>query len=560
MTGTPFQTRAARPLRVVLQCRLSSSRLPAKVLLPLAGIPIAVLAAKRAMRGGHDVVLATSDEASDDLLAREAAHHGVPVCRGPLDNVLARFLIATEDLPAEALCVRLTGDNSFPDGDFIDTLVEMMETHGLSYVAHGGNRTQLPYGMAAEVFEVGALRAAAAATEDPFDLEHVTPWIRRHHAPARMPAFPGLDRDWGHLRATVDTFDDYRRVGAVFADVEDPVNVPWQDLVTRLQAQSEAPKFHVLQRPGGPAGMVLGTVQLGVAYGRANTAGLPSDAEARAIVHDAIRHGVTEIDTARAYGQSEARLGRILARGWASQVRVLTKLDPLAGLTAASAPDLIETRVRNSVLSSLLALDLKKLPVLMLHRADHLVLAEGAVMAALETLQAEGRIGTLGVSVQGPGELAQVLAEPRITHVQLPCNLLDWRWRDLAPQIEARSDLRVHVRSAYLQGLLTPADPARWPAIEGVDAADLVARLTALAADLGRRDCRDLCLAYLRGLPWIDGVVVGVETRTQLADNLELFRRPALSADEAAVVETALLRVPEALLDPAGWPRNVRGV
>lgn len=555
MTGTPSPIRSARPLRVVLQCRLSSSRLPAKVLLPLAGLPIAVLAAKRAMRGGHDVVLATSDETSDDLLAREAARHGVPVCRGPLDNVLGRFLIATEDLPDEALCVRLTGDNSFPDGEFIDTLVDLMETHGLSYAAHGGNRTQLPYGMAAEVFEVGALRAAAAATEVPFDLEHVTPWIRRQHAPARMPAFPGLDRDWGHLRATVDTFDDYRRVGAVFAEVEDPVAAPWQDLVTRLQAHSASPKFHVLQTPGGPAGMVLGTVQLGLAYGRANTAGLPSDAEARAIVHEAIRHGVAEIDTARAYGQSEARLGRILARGWASQVRVLTKLDPLTGLTDASAPELIAARVRNSVLSSLLALDLKTLPVLMLHRADHLGLAEGAVITALEALQAEGRVGALGVSVQAPGELAQVLAEPRITHVQLPCNLLDWRWRDLAPQIEARPDLRVHVRSAYLQGLLTPADPARWPAIEGVEAADLVARLTALAADLDRRDCRDLCLAYLRGQPWIDGVVVGVETRAQLADNLELFRRPALGPEEIARVDADLPRVPAALLDPAGWPR-----
>ena len=546
MTARPSQTSDSRPLRVVLQCRLSSSRLPAKVLLPLAGMPIAVLAAKRAMRGGHDVVLATSDEASDDLLAREAARHGVPVCRGPLDNVLGRFLIATEDLPDAALCVRLTGDNSFPDGDFIDTLVTLMQAHGLRYAAHGGNRTQLPYGMAAEVFEVGALRAAAAATENPFDLEHVTPWIRRQHAPARMPAFPGLDRDWGHLRATVDTFDDYRRVGAVFADVEDPVNVPWQELVTRLQAQAEAPEFHVLQRPGGPAGLVLGTVQLGLAYGRANTAGLPDDAEAGGIVHDAIRHGVAEIDTARAYGQSETRLGRILARGWASQVRVLTKLDPLAGLTEASPAELIAARVRNSVLSSLLALDLKQLPVLMLHRADHLELAGGAVMSTLDAL---------GVSVQAPEELTRVLAEPRISHVQLPCNLLDWRWRELAPRIKARSDLRVHVRSAYLQGLLTPADPARWPAIDGVEAADLVASLTALAADLDRRDCRDLCLAYLRGLPWIDGVVVGVETRAQLADNLALFRRPALSPEEIATVDARLPRVPAALLDPAGWPR-----
>lgn len=549
-------TRHRRPVRAVLQCRLSSSRLPAKVLLPLAGLPIAVLAAKRAMRGGQDVMLATSVEASDDLLVSEATRHGVPVCRGPLDNVLARFLIATEDLPDDALCVRLTGDNTFPDADFIGTLVDLLEANGLHYMAHGGNRTQLPYGMAAEVFDVGTLREAAAATTDPFDLEHVTPWIRKRHAPRRMPPFPGLDRTWGHLRATVDTFDDYQRVAAVFEGLTDPIDTPWQVLVERLQALPDAPTFHLRRQAGDPAGMVLGTVQLGLAYGRANAVGLPPEHAAHTIVRRAIDHGVEDIDTARAYGQSEARLGRILSRGLASQARILTKLDPLADVTSDWPAAAVAARVRESVQASLLALGLKRLPVLMLHRAAHLEMADGMVMETLEALCRDGQIGTLGVSVQTPAELSQVLADGRIGHVQLPCNLLDWRWRDLVPALLVRPDLCVHVRSAYLQGLLTPADPRHWPVIEGVDPAALVTTLNELAKRLGRRDCRDLCLAYLRGLGWIDGIVVGVETEPQLMDNLELFRRDALSASEIAEVDTALPHVPEALLDPSGWPRT----
>ena len=546
----------SRPVRIILQCRLSSSRLPAKVLLPVGGLPIAVLAAKRAMRGrgGKDVVLATSVEPSDDLLVDAATRHGVATMRGPLDDVLGRFLLATDDLPENALCVRLTGDNVFPDGDFIDGLIDLMDQHGLSYIAHGGNSTQFPYGMAAEVFTVKALREAGANTTEAFDREHVTPYIRRTYAPAQMPPFPGLSQDWGHLRATVDTFDDYQQVAAVCADLDDPVQVPWQELVQRLQALDGAPAFHV--RPqAGEAGMVLGTVQLGLAYGRANTSGMPSETDARAIVHEAIRHGVTEIDTARAYGQSEARLGRIMARGWSSRATLLTKLDPLSALSDDLPDRAVTAMVRESVLASCYALKLDKLPVLMLHRAEHLDVAQGRAWQALLEAQSDGLIARLGVSVQNPEELRRVCAIPEITHVQLPCNILDPRWDDCADLLRARTDLRVHVRSAYLQGLLTPAAPASWPAIEGLDAAGIVQALNELSAELGRANPRDLCLAYLRGLEWVDGVVVGVETLAQLHDNLEMFRRPALSASEIAHVRTSLPKVPEVLLDPARWPK-----
>jgi len=394
-----------RPLRIVLQCRLSSSRLPAKVLLPVGGLPIAVLAAKRAMRGGKDLVLATSVEPSDDLLADAATRHGVPVMRGPLDDVLG------------------------------------------------------------------------------FDREHVTPYIRRTYAPAQMPRYPGLSQDWGHLRATVDTFDDYQTVAAVCADLDDPVGVPWQDLVHHLQALPNAPEFHV--RPqGGDAGMVLGTVQLGLAYGRANTSGMPSEAQAETIVHTAIRHGVSEIDTARAYGQSEARLGRIMSRGWSSRAALLTKLDPLSALSDDLPERAVTAMVRESVLASCHALKLDKLPVLMLHRAEHLDLAEGRAWQALLRAQEQGLIAQLGVSVQSPDELRRIAAIPEITHVQLPCNILDPRWEGCADLLRARKDLRVHVRSAYLQGLLTPAAPDKWPAIEGLDAGAIVQALEGLTRDL----------------------------------------------------------------------------
>jgi spore coat polysaccharide biosynthesis protein SpsF len=87
----------------VIQARVTSSRLPGKVLLPIRGHPAAVLAAQRAANLGLRVLVATSDHGTDDLLVAILREHGLPVVRGPLEDVLKRFVIATEDLPESTI-------------------------------------------------------------------------------------------------------------------------------------------------------------------------------------------------------------------------------------------------------------------------------------------------------------------------------------------------------------------------------------------------------------------------------------------------------------------------
>jgi spore coat polysaccharide biosynthesis protein SpsF len=543
-----------RQVRIVLQARTSSSRLPAKVLLPIGGLPLVVLAARRAKRNGADLVIATSADPSDDLLASELHRYDLPTLRGPLEDVLGRFILATADLSDDALCVRLTADNAFPDADFVAQLVKLMAAGAYSYLGYGADNTQLPYGMSGEIFTVAALREAAAATDTPYDREHVTPYIIRNYRPAACPVFPGLNRDWSHLRCTVDTLDDYHRVARVFGRVADPVAVPWRGLIEHLQALPDAPAFSIRPAAGGPAGMVLGTVQIGIPYGRANVSGIPGETTARAIVLQAIEHGVAEIDTARAYGSSEDRLGRILAGGWTSRMIPLTKLDPLVPLRDDWPTPAVEALVDVSVLGSCHALRLSALPVLMLHRAAHLDSAQGRVWRRLLELKQAGLIERLGVSVQSPAELRRAIVVAEIEHVQLPYNLLDWRWDECAGMLAARPDMRVHARSPFLQGLLTPAAPERWPAISGVDASETIAALNRLVKALNRESVRDLCIAFVRSRPWVHGVVVGVEALEQLRENLDLFRRLPLTPAEAAMVRGRLPRLPETLLNPALWP------
>jgi spore coat polysaccharide biosynthesis protein SpsF len=305
-----------------------------------------------------------------------------------------------------------------------------------------------------------------------------------------------------------------------------------------------------------PAELVLGSVQLGVAYGAANKTGKPSHRTALRLVSRAVESGVKSFDTARAYGDSEDRLGEGLAER--KGIRTITKLSPLTELPADASRRQVRAAVDASVRASLSALRKDRLDCLLLHRASHMTAFNGAVWERLIELLEEGAVLSLGVSVQSPQEAHDALAEPDVRHLQLAFNLIDWRWREngVIDRIQKRAGMTVHARSVFLQGILAADDPAVWPNIEGVNVPDLINLLGDLARHFNRDSIADLCVAYARGQSWIDGVVVGMETEDQLDDNLRLFLQPPLSAQDCAEIERAVPRLPITLLDPAQWPQT----
>lgn len=303
-----------------------------------------------------------------------------------------------------------------------------------------------------------------------------------------------------------------------------------------------------------PAALVLGSVQLGLEYGAANRTGKPERAAALRLVRRAANAGVLEFDTARAYGDSEQRLGEALE---GKRARTITKLSPLANLSSDATRDEVRAAVDDSIAESLAALRRDRLDCLLLHRAAHMTAFNGAVWDRLIEHIEDGLILSLGVSVQSPDEALEALARPDIQHLQLPYNLLDWRWRDagVMDRLRDRAHVTIHARSVFLQGILAANDPSVWPAIEGVDPSAIMAQIGALAEAFGRDGAADLCVAYVRGQRWIDGVVIGMETESQLDANLRLFLRPPLAAEDCAKIEALVPRVPAALLNPASWPR-----
>ncbi len=546
-----------RQIVVVIQTRLASTRLPAKALLPLCGIPSVLLCARRAANGGLNVVVATSQGDDDNGIATILATQGIACFRGPQDDVLKRFVLATAGLSDKDIVVRLTADNLFPDGEFIKSLLNQFIDSHVDYLGTFSPIDGLPYGLSGEVFTAAVLRKADQAANSVADREHVTPWIRRHCSVALF-AMTDVLPEWSRLRCTLDSFDDYRRLMKVFEGVSDPCRISWRELASRLDAVSpnvgKRCPFKVLADGSVHSELTLGTAQLGMDYGIANKTGMLSDLQSRELLQHAIESGVTTLDTARAYGESEARLGRLLSQGYRERINIVTKLDVLSELPNDASPALVKKLVDESVFHSCHSLSQKNIDTLLLHRWEHRDSWGGAVWERLIEHKKAGLVRRLGVSVYQPLEAIAALKDFQISHIQAPINLLDWRWREpeFLAAVHERPDVIWHARSVLLQGLLL-LPPENWPRIPEVDPKETSITLDNLASNLGREDRIDLCIAYVRSLPWITSLVIGMDDAIQLRDNLQRFHLPSLTLEQRLEVEVALPHFPATLLNPALW-------
>jgi aryl-alcohol dehydrogenase-like predicted oxidoreductase/spore coat polysaccharide biosynthesis protein SpsF (cytidylyltransferase family) len=542
---------------VVLQARTASTRLPGKSLLPVAGYPVAVLAVLRAANQGCRILAATSDDASDNGLAQTFQDHNIQIFRGSLNDVLGRYYLATLDLPCDSIVIRLTGDNVLPDGSFVEELAAALVGSDVDYLCAVSPQSCLPCGLAGEAFFVDVLRKAHAAATSEYDREHVGPWMARNCRARNYSPRSLKQSDYSHLRCTIDDEEDYSRILRLFDGVGDPIGAGWLDLTRKLSALPGEPAFRVpytVIDNRVHSAMTLGTVQLGMEYGAVNRIGKPRRVAAIEIVRQAIAHGVTQLDTARCYGDSEQILGEALSSAWRSRAKVITKLDPLVAVASDESANQVQVVVDRSVDDSCRALGVDRLAVLLLHRWSHHDAWGGAAWKRLVDIRNDGKIEKLGVSISEPWEALAALEDPDIRHLQLPMNVLDARWKaeGIDHKLAQRPDVVVHARSTFLQGiLLHPAE--YWPVSGEYDARFCAARLHKLAQKFERENLADLCLAYVRAQSWITSLVVGCETTAQLKENLNLFRLPALTLGQCEEIEHSLPPAPDDLLNPAKW-------
>jgi spore coat polysaccharide biosynthesis protein SpsF len=188
-------------LAIFIQARMSSTRCPGKMMADIGGRPMLQRVVDRFQgRLGLETIVVTSEETSDDLLSTFCRESKISCFRGPLDDVVARYLLAGEAFGVEHV-IRICGDSPWIDNGVVQALLEVGKNESADVFSNVSPRS-FPKGQSVESFSLDLLRDYHGVM-DTQDLEHVTRYFYRH--PEQFSIFNmKSERDYSHLDMTVD--------------------------------------------------------------------------------------------------------------------------------------------------------------------------------------------------------------------------------------------------------------------------------------------------------------------------------------------------------------------
>jgi spore coat polysaccharide biosynthesis protein SpsF (cytidylyltransferase family) len=220
-------------LAVGVQARMSSRRLPGKVLLPIAGKPMLGYLLDRLERcpGAPPVVVVTSGGADDDPVAAFCSRRRVDCFRGDLENVASRFAAVAEQRGLDGF-VRVCGDSPLLDGRLVERALHLLRQGGCDVVTNVFPRSYPP-GQSVEAIRADAFRRACELMSQPEDFEHVTKVFYQHPARFRVRNFTAPSA-FGEVHLAVDTPEHLRLIEAVFRQMGRPHHEYGLDEVVKL--------------------------------------------------------------------------------------------------------------------------------------------------------------------------------------------------------------------------------------------------------------------------------------------------------------------------------------
>lgn len=205
-----------RRVIATIEGRIASTRLPGKILYPLAGVPMIGQIAQRIRRALRvdEVVIATTDSPADQVVVDLGQRLGVRVHCGPVEDISERLRGATEGAD---IVVQITGDCPLVDPSLVDAAVELLEREQADYVSNSLNACTYPIGFDVRAFTKEALIRSMALSDDPIDRVHGSYFIARRpdlfrHAGWDAPSALRYDG----LRLTVDEPADYELVHRIY--------------------------------------------------------------------------------------------------------------------------------------------------------------------------------------------------------------------------------------------------------------------------------------------------------------------------------------------------------
>lgn len=223
---------------VITQARMTSTRLPGKVMIEVAGQTLLDHHLDRLAWSGLPVLVATTTNDVDDPIVELARGRGLGVHRGSEQDVLARFHECAEVYSLDVV-VRVTSDCPLVDGHVVADVVERFTARNSEwlYLSNGLERT-FPRGLDVEVFSAAALADAHRSAKDPAQREHVTPYLYRQNHPRMSVEHVYAQLDGSRFRITLDTADDLEVIRRLIED-HAAQRLAYADLVAVLEQHPE---------------------------------------------------------------------------------------------------------------------------------------------------------------------------------------------------------------------------------------------------------------------------------------------------------------------------------
>lgn len=223
-------------IHIIIQARMSSARLPGKMLRPLGARPMLGILTDNLQHSRYPVAVTTSAEPSDDPIAAFCEEQDLPCIRGPLEDVAARFSLAAETLGCEAF-VRICGDSPLLDYRLIDRGVTLFCEEKPDLVTNVFPRT-FPKGQSVEIISVSAFNELRSRMSTADHREHVTPLFYERPQDFKIVNFSS-EQDWQGFQLSVDTAQDFARIERLVSSLDHPLSdYTWEELAQMARSQS----------------------------------------------------------------------------------------------------------------------------------------------------------------------------------------------------------------------------------------------------------------------------------------------------------------------------------
>jgi len=279
--------------------------------------------------------------------------------------------------------------------------------------------------------------------------------------------------------------------------------------------------------------IALGTVQFGLPYGINNSRGQVPEKEVFEILNIAVENGIDTLDTAAAYGESEDRIGKfVISTG--RNFKIVTKW--IKGI---------------DLKQSLNRLHASKLHACLIHHFDDYK-SDPKVFEGLLELRSKGVLAKAGFSLYNPDELEYLLKNNiSFDIVQVPFSVLDQRFLKYFDKLK-RSGIEIHVRSVFLQGLVFK-NPNELSG-KFISIKDNLVMLNRVSSESGV-PLHSLCLGYALMQNGIDKVVIGVDSKEQFLQSLDVVKYSKAIGTESKHLKEIASNNP-LMLNPSLWGKK----